>query len=577
MNAPALTPGQREALAELRQLALAYPDQILELEELPSSFADAASARVRVSTEGIERLADGLPISDSHEDVFVLVGSTYPDEPPLVLVDHDRFLGHVHVLRGRCLCIYLDPSREWHPSFGMTHVLERLWEWLAEGAGNRFDSRTALFHVFGGVPPTTVAGPTVVVRSTPPVDGKKLSLATVRRRTPSRLDIVAWRQGRATPPDFGVVVIGVSQTLPKGLSRSLLEVLPEVAQAGGPQPLAALDAITRAASASPRGEPLFLLVSVRHPAAPHILHLAVGLIAVPVADGIRAGRSPADPALQQIPIEWLPMSDERPEITTRRDSTRPMSTFHGKVVELWGCGGLGSWIAEFVVRGGVKTIVLRDTKAVGGGILARQNYCEDDIGEPKALQLAARLRAIADDVQVLPEPGSALRALESGHLPTCDLVIDATINETVAFRLDQIARKAGTDNTRPLLVQVATDPRAASLGLLVVASPHLGLGPTTIDDHTAERVLQDGALERFHGFWTPADKNEQLVPAAGCSVPTFHGSAADLAVVSGALANLIAQHLESGSSGTHLIAAPTLGDDGPTHVFFPFQGVEAAS
>lgn len=52
------------------------------------------------------------------------------------------------------------------------------------------------------------------------------------------------------------------------------------------------------------------------------------------------------------PVEWWPVSDERAEVTTRRDSTRPVTAFSGKTIHIWGCGGLGSWVADYVVRAG---------------------------------------------------------------------------------------------------------------------------------------------------------------------------------------------------------------------------------
>lgn len=73
-------------------------------------------------------------------------------------------------------------------------------------------------------------------------------------------------------------------------------------------------------------------------------------------------------------------------------------------------------MAEFLVRAGATGIVLRDTGSVTGGLLVRQNYVEEDVGLSKATQLAIRLGAIADDLNVVAEPSSALEVLAGGYL-----------------------------------------------------------------------------------------------------------------------------------------------------------------
>jgi hypothetical protein len=272
--------------------------------------------------------------------------------------------------------------------------------------------------------------------------------------------------------------------------------------------------------------------------------------------------------LPALPIGWTAVSDERTEVATRRDSQRPTTAFAGRSIELWGCGGLGSWMAEFIARAGAARLVLRDTGTVTGGLLVRQNYVEEDVGMPKARQLAARLTAISDVLEVVPAPSSALDVLADGYAPSTDILIDASINVAVAARLDEWAR--GAPN-RPIIAQVATDPRSATLGVLIVASPRAGVGPATIDDATWVAISGEPGLERFFGFWTPPTKADQLVPALGCSTPTFHGSAADLACLAGSFVSLLAGHLGVDASGTHLIeSSHARGSDASGHQFVPF-------
>ncbi|MCW2904564.1 MAG: thiamine biosynthesis protein ThiF [Streptosporangiaceae bacterium] len=520
--------------------------------------------RVSLSLDGIAPVPGGLAI-DAVEDVVVVIHDGFPDRPPLVLVEHDRFIGFPNVLLGQELCIYLDVNREWHPGFGMREVLERLWSWFDDAANARYDARTDLFHAIGGRQPTNVGSPTVVVRASPPNDHKRLSLATLRDRGPHRIDLVGWRLGRAERPDHSALVFSVPTPLYRGLAAQLGPLLQQLAGADGPPIPGAITALHGAAVAAGAGQPVYFLVAVRHPADQDLQHLVPGRLPAVVADVLRS--NPGAEALGTAPLEWLPMSDERQEVVTRRDEARPVTAFRGTTIELWGCGGIGSWTGEFAARAGTRRLTLRDIATVTGGLLVRQNFTEDDVGRLKAAGLAARLRAITDDLDVVAAPGNAVDMIREKGLPDVDVIVDATVNETVAAHLDEAARR---NPAKASLAQIATDTRTASLGLLVFVPPETGVGPATVDRWVSEQVLANGELERYHCFWTPADKADQLVPAAGCTVPTFHGSAADLAVVAGGLFSLLGQSLKSGTPGVHLLASAHAGGVGPTHVFIPY-------
>ncbi|MFF3527180.1 ThiF family adenylyltransferase [Streptomyces rubiginosohelvolus] len=57
-------------------------------------------------------------------------------------------------------------------------------------------------------------------------------------------------------------------------------------------------------------------------------------------------------------------------------------------MHVWGCGGLGSWIPEFVVRAGTSQATVSDPGTVSCGLLVRQNYVEADVGSSKAQAMA---------------------------------------------------------------------------------------------------------------------------------------------------------------------------------------------
>jgi hypothetical protein len=315
-----------------------------------------------------------------------------------------------------------------------------------------------------------------------------------------------------------------------------------------------------------------LVIVVPHPTGgpPHLL---AACIPVAGADRLRAlvrSRTKVksvidiDPAQvdPNTPLEWWPVSDEREAVTTRRDSTRPTASYSGKTVHIWGCGGLGSWMAEFIVRAGVKRVVLCDPGTISGGLLVRQNFVEADVGNTKVEALAQRLRAISDTVEVIVDPGMV--PLE--HLVGVDLIIDATVSVAIGRYLDALAMD--TSGGRPVLAHVATDSATGTLGILTVSMAPEPHGPLTIDRAVGEQLIAHGSQEAFHCLWDGAATGSEIVPTRGCSTPTFHGSAADLAGVAASLTSILGAHLGAGEalSGTHLISLPH-GEAGPKREF----------
>lgn len=506
--------------------------------------------RVVLDTSDIAGIARGLPIEAATE-IFVVLGDGYPDSPPQVYVKLDeRYLGYPHVILGRNLCIYLDPKREWHPTFGMAEAVDRTWQWFDNAANDRFDPRASLFHAVGGANPATVLRPTVVVRSAPPPELPLASRSALSVRSANRVDLVGWRRARRAELEIPLPTFVVPSQLPLGVSRNVADVAVQVEHADGSRTRDFCDGVFRAAATTKVGTPVYLCLIVAHPTEPDLPSLVVGRIDAQLADRLRAAQPELLPV--ETPIDWLHMSDERPDATTRRDFSRPAASLLGSTVEIWGCGGLGSWIAELVVRANPNKVVLRDPGLVHRGHLVRQNYTELDVGSPKTIQLAERLQAISDDTEVVVGSPSALDALKAGKLPQCDLVIDATISETVAFRLDEVATRS---TKGPLLIQVATDIASATLGLVVVAPSSFSGGPATVEARTADAVLDRGDLESYHTFWNPPSATAELTPAPGCSVPTYHGAAADLAAIAGSMVSLAGAQLNSPVAGIHLFAA----------------------
>jgi len=73
---------------------------------------------------------------------------------------------------------------------------------------------------------------------------------------------------------------------------------------------------------------------------------------------------------------------------------------HGCTVAIIGCGGLGSNVAEMLVRSGVGRLTLVDFDAVDERNLNRQFFFRDQIGMPKVIALAENLQRIRSDVRL---------------------------------------------------------------------------------------------------------------------------------------------------------------------------------
>jgi len=549
----AATRQQRSALQHLREIARTGATPLLEVTEL-GLRGGVLAARVRLDTSGLTVAPGGLPVRADHEDVTVHLTAAYPLLPPVIEVAHDRFLGHPHVLQGSRLCIYLEPDVEWHPDHGEVGFLTRLWDWLRDATASRFDASSALYHPVGGVLHRTPGAPTVVVRRELDFQGGTTTWRRLHQRSPHRLDLSAW-----SADGFLVPVLRLPGPLHSGAGTTVARLYSAVrAQGGTPATFRLLPLLAQASAANPADVPAYFILAVPGPSG--IDHLLCGRVAPHFMCGLRAAAVRDGPLLQPTPrdveseltIEWCTVSEERASATTRRDAERPVQPFQGRHVIVWGCGGVGSWTAELLARAGVARLSLCDPAAVTGGILVRQDYGELDVGTSKAEALANRVRALRDDLRVDVIPGMSI--VTGRGLPRCDAVIDATVSNTVGVMLRQVWQ---TTTERPLVARMSTDKATCTLAVLTVTTPGSGPDTETVDRVTGELVAEDASLQPFRGFWEPPQSGHELVPAPGCSTPTFHGSAADLVSICGSLTSLLGPHLGDASlTGSHLVAAP---------------------
>lgn len=505
-----------------------------------------------IDTSEMEATAGGLP-TNIREQLVVLIGDN-PDLPPRVYVQHDRFAGFPHVLTDGELCIYLDPGREWDPQQGGAAFLNRVYDWFVDAKANRFDPATALYHPVGGRAHTSSTAPLVVCRDDPLPTGE-LGFAALHRISDHRSDL------RPHQPDSSreqlvdtVLVVRAPGPLHAGPGATVSDVLANLGPGLMEKALHAWVLRMRRQIAG-GSDFTHLVLLVPNPAG-SVPYLMVGRVAHHAL-----AAAVEDHAFGEIEVEWCPVDDQRASITTRRDSTRPVAALRDQTIAIVGCGGLGGWIAEFAARAGASTIHLMDPATVKGGLLVRQNLRDVDIGRSKDEALAERLHEVAPETAVVAgaEAWNDLSEVLAGQNA---VVIDATVSLAFGRRLDAMLAAEGR---RAMAVRVSTDVATGSMGMVTISAgasaPSLG----RLDADAGAQVRLRGELEPYLTFWEPREGDE-LVPARGCSIPTFHGSAADLAAVAAEMLNLIAAHHSAQASGTRLFALPHSGIE-PTMVF----------
>lgn len=544
---------QESFTRELRQLARDTPDLLKIRAKRRPDGSGNVQIDLRIDTSSIEVVEGGLQLAKT-EDVEVIIFTT-DARPPSVCVSHGRFVGYPHVLQGVVLCTYLDASREWDPAAGATEFMNRLWSWFEEAAAAKFDSANALYHAVGGTNHTGDSGPLAVFREEVPAQHGRV---TFKRRSAHRFDV------RCTATGEGVVVplwcADAALPLGAGLTLHQLGKLLDDPQLNGSGFTASDDNFhgaliqTSMQAAAKRNKPDTsqpFALSVPHPAggAPHVL---VGEVNAISANALRQGKHRPNAV-----IDWWRVSDERPSVTRRRDSSRPISAFAGKTVLLFGCGGLGSWIAEFLVRAGVDRLIISDPSTVTGGLLVRQNFTESNLGESKELALRQRLLSIGDDVVV-----DLVGEIDDDMPDRIDLIIDATVSVAMAQKISTQAAAITT-------AQVAVDPATGSYGLVLVSAGADAVSIGDVDSAAGAVVACTYEYEAYSHFWSTSDA-DMLVPTRGCSVPTFHGSAADLAAVAGVMASILGSQVVEPQSGAHLFCLPhTAAVSAPSSVFIP--------
>ncbi len=539
-----MTPDQEQALGELRAVEAARPGAI----SVVSVGEEGRDVVVWMSVDcrGTEHSPGGIKVR-ARERFQIRIPPGFPFQHATVRSKHMRWKGTPHVQWGNSLCLYQSTEAEWNPSDGMYGFLERLLAWLDAAAKGELDQVGAPVH-----PPVayqTSEMPMFVPRvNTPTVsNGPWVGLAFLDRHGDRRYDIVDWEALDSLTPDdlnrepFAVAVL-LDKPLPFEYPIFLLPLLAELLQAG-----VSINGLIRLLSSfKAYGDSEHLYVVVGTPMrgivgeAAH-QHLSVWRIdrgtmhllwaALPREDDSRELSEIRDALLRcaaVVPVDWCPVREARPEVTRARDENSPVQWWKGKTVEVWGCGALGGTIAEHLCRAEVGRLVLRDNSRVAPGVLGRQNFEDWNIGDGKAAALAARMKRIRPDLDVVSEwtDLTVSPRIDEDWSNGADVVFDVTASPTVSKRLEMLRARHRTPAS---LVGMMIGHEARN-GLVVTALPDATGGTADAVRKARLALSRKPNLKQYaEEFWPDGPRTDPFFPEPGCSDPTFTGSGAEVA------------------------------------------------
>lgn len=567
--------GQRLALRQLEEIA-ARSNGALEIMSKPFAGKTGETVIVRLSLATRQyRRAGGLALRD-RERVTVTLHPDFPFTVPWLHFAHKRFIGTPHVQWGSYVCLYQSPETEWAAADGLFGFLDRVDAWFIAAGAGQLDPEDAPLH-----PPVAYAkSPAAfVMRANAPeisdTDPYWLGRADLEKIRDHRFDVTGWTHLNDWPdaqvgdPPVAAAIL-LKGPLPMEFPAKVKDLIDVIEKAG--VEFGMLYRLWRLfALMTPAGHPAYFVLGapMRRRAAGEPLrqHLTVWEIETEALEHLRAmiASSGDDDDASSKLAEWMVTADarwcnvleDRPELVHRRDRNTLASSLKGKRILLFGCGALGSAVAETVMRAGVSTVSLVDNGVVGPGLLARQRYRAIDIGLAKAKVLKERL----DDIG-LPGTVEALvhnlgnAALSLFNFGDWDLLIDATASTRVGHRIE---RELVVQNL-PIPLLTMSVSASASDGCVTVRMPGHAGGP--------QQIVRQAKLEAFasapkhslvEAFWPKRDEVAIFQPEPGCSAPTFNGSAADIDFHAAALLNLgLGQIAQLGitQASMDLIAAP---------------------
>ena len=570
-----LSEGQRTALRQLRRIAATdrSPVRIIEVEE--STDPDASLVvHITLDCSRHEHIDGGLWLHD-REGITLWIPREFPFHPPQAFTAHTRFHGFAHVHWGDSLCLYVSPETQWNPSRGMFGFIAQLNEWLQRGARNELDHPEGPLH-----PPIayTVASTSICVNADTPDRSHWpwYGAAVLTQRKPDLLEVNAWRPVHTVRTDVLVApTVLLDFELPYEYPRTVNHLLLYLDIKGLPSSRVLVH-LMLASERVPQDAPLYVGIGtpsrgVAGDAADRRQHLTFWEIEPSDVAKLRNASLACDISNQyqgretpeqiqalidavwevlirwrnEARVRWCHVMENRPEIIARRDEGTTADWFRSKRVALWGCGAIGGLIAEHLARAGVAELTLYDRARVIPGVTVRQNFSNSDINESKAAALARRVQSIAPDLRVTTKVENVIS--QTMNRPDWDTDIDVLIDATASLHVRSKLETLLKEHEARIPIAAVMLSAATQYAVAIVAPPRYRAGPLDVLRRLGLAAFNRNWLSDWaKAFWTNAAVEDLRQPEPGCSDPTFVGSHADVAGLSGRALNAIAKSLAEG-------------------------------
>ncbi|MEU3626692.1 hypothetical protein BS329_35885 [Amycolatopsis coloradensis] len=592
------------AAAQLTDLE-ALSGGALEVLDRPGGNGGAGGRFVISIDTGVSGAGAGVRVR-ARERFRILVPETFPYEPPSVLAEHRRWAGSRHVQQSSLLCLYAAPSVEWVPADGMRGLLDRLLTWLEHAAAGTLDPDSRPLHppvAYPTAPGCAVVEPNLGDRAP---WSRGTDSGVVRQfawcvRDVDRVDVLAWltedqvvdraNSEGASPtnpqgkPYFFALNVLLTDELGWEYPNTAAELAEGLSQAGYPREALLGDLawtsqanqVLRFRAANTDKDPVVMLLgtpSRRTSGSARLAHLVAwkldqfgenitGLLARRPGTFTKKTDEQLQAAargwLGTADVQWMPVFDQRTEITQRRDDQTATSTLRRARVLVLGCGALGAPVAEYCVRAGARSVTVLDRGVVTPGILVRQPYSDGDIGHHKAVVLAGRLNAITRKGTACSVVNNAIKFVLNDLDPTAfDLIVDATADSGTRAAIERVRRPlpAARGPWPPTVTMIIG--HQADLGLVTVARS----GATGTGHDILRRVLLRSRRtdlpewqDVIADFFPNPPRSGMFFPEPGCSEPTFVGSAADVTALAAALFTAAVQDLAAEPTGEETMSA----------------------